>query len=144
MSHHRISIPQHPPLQPRPHRLIIPLQTSISQHNRGQQYEQTNRQSFLKRDFAVAHPSSVNVQNGKVRDVDRVGNIAQKIAQARREFSFDLAAGTQKNDKREDENDGQRIVEAVHPQVFAAADSGNGKHRYNQQTTPKEGVFDVD
>jgi len=75
----------------------------------------------------VGCPGGVDVDEGIVGDVNGIGNIAQEFVDFGGVFSGDGAACAQVDDEGKDENDDQGVVESVHPQVLAAANSWEGK-----------------
>lgn len=75
----------------------------------------------------VGCPGGVDVDQGIMGDVNGIGNIAQELIDFGGIFSSDCATCAQIDNQGKDENDGQGVVESVHPQMLAAANSWEGK-----------------
>lgn len=77
-------------------------------------------------------PGRVGVDERVVRDVNRIRNIAQEAAQPLGRARAHCPAGPKEDDAGEDENDAERIVEPILPQLRGAADAGHGQHRHHR------------
>lgn len=72
--------------------------------------------------------------------IERIGYVAQELAYTRRYGIGGPARGADAHDKRECHEETQRIVQAVHPQVFAAAYARHGRQRHDGHGTDPEGA----
>jgi hypothetical protein len=70
------------PLQPASNGLIIELEGGTRQGNAQKQDQHANGKSLCQRYVMVVYPGRVEVDQGIMRDVDRVGNIPQELTDA--------------------------------------------------------------
>jgi len=78
-----------------------------------------------------------------VRDVQRIGNVAQKLAQLQCEFLFYFAACTEIDNQWKKEDDTQSVIQTIHPKVFTATDSRHREYNQNQYAAQQKRVFDA-
>ena len=113
--------------------------------------EQALREPFADRYVVVfqADPCQqqapvVEVDEGVVDDVERVGDLAEEAAQRPREAVGRLARGAEPHQQREGRHGAERVVDSVHPAGVGPADAGHGEQRHDRQTAPPEGAADAE
>mgnify|MGYP003301668233 CR=1 FL=1 len=91
-------------------------------------------------------PSHLHVDEGIVGDVERVGEVAQELADLLRLHAFYLAASTHSYYQWEDDQNGNRLIEAIHPEIgrVGTAYSWHCLTESDDQCTPPEAALDRD
>ena len=127
--------------QPLAHRFVVQFQTSISKDNSSHESKYHIRDTFCHCSVIVAYPSCISVYQRIMGDINRIGNISQELAYGSRALTGHLAAGSHRNNDREDADNTESLVKPVHPVTILTSDTGNGKNHHNQQAAPPESTL---
>ena len=83
-------------------------------------------------------PCHLHIDQRIMRDIKRIGYFAEEFADGDGFGIRDAASGTHRDDQREDEQDHQRLIDAVEPRCRGIADMRHDQRRRNEQRTPPE------
>ena len=131
-------------LQPFAHRLVIKLQCRPGDEQGN--HQRTHGHQYMRAEGSVRialRPRGVHVYQRIVRDVERIGYVAQELADAWRLLSSDGASGTDGQHQREHEKDADQLIDAVH-YLHATAQGRHTQHDENHQGGHPEATVHLD
>ena len=88
----------------------------------------------------IAHPCRIDIDDGIMGDVERIGDVAQEFANGRGAGARDLSARSHGNNDGEDEENATSLVKPVHPIMVFATEAGQGQDYHYQQGAIPEGA----
>ena len=118
---------------------VVELQAGPGQSDRHDEYRDADEDMRAERRIGIARsPCHLHIDQRIMRDIKRIGYFAEEFADGDGFGIRDAASGTHRDDQREDEQDHQRLIDAVEPRCRGIADMGHDQRRRNEQRTPPE------
>ena len=121
---------------------VVEFQAEIGEENAADDNDQSERPRFGNGEFVFPYPGEKKIHKGIMNHVERIGDITEKFANACGLFVRRFAGCAQKNEHRKDDDDAERVVNAIHPEMRCVADMRNGKQDNDYQTAYPKGTFD--
>ncbi len=129
---------EEPTFQPFSDWLIVELEAGIRDRDAHDKEQHAHHGSVGRGDFVVRYPRGVEVDQWVVCDVERIGDVPEEFAEPGGKPSGDAIACAHGDDDREGNDDAEGFVQAIHPEMVGAADSGEGKNGDDQEAADKE------
>src|SRR6266702_6989694 len=123
--------------------LIVEFETGVRDHDAHDKEQHTHYRSIGCRDFVARDPSGVDVDQRVMRDVKRIGDISEESAKPGGELSGNASAGSHSDDDREKNDDAERFIQSIHPEMLGASDSGSGKDNDDEKAAYGERSLNV-
>src|SRR5687767_13652241 len=90
----------------------------------------------------VMNPAGVDINNRIVCDVNWVRDLTQKFAKSTGVLPPDNATRTDVDNKRENQDDDERLIKSVCPDVFTSTYPRHREYSQKKQATPQKCVVD--
>ena len=130
--------------EPLTHRFVVSLEDGITDEDGHHHDAYTNEPLLPKLGIGmVVHEGHLQEDELEVGDVERIGKVAEELADARAVAVGRPASGSQQDDERKEKDDAEDLVETVGNAVFTP-DAGHTEDGDDEERCPPESAFHAD
>src|SRR5271170_1953868 len=129
------------PAQPSPYGFVVKLQDGIGDRDGGNPDQKRGENTLSAGRLIAYDPRGIEVDQRVVRDVERIRQVSEEARYADRETVDALLAGADGHNDREEKDDAERFVKAIHPVVLSASEARKRQRKQQEQARDAECIL---